>query len=368
MICLRPIRSDNLPNTMKNGVPSTSAIASSMFAGAALDLQRLVQEKQRVELARVPDHRLARACARTARCNTSFRLRHSPKLSRSGALDCGRSAFICANSGDSSSFKRMYTEIASRSTETRNGMRQPQALNASSPIADAATEDHRQRQEQPQRRSGLDPSSCSSRADRAAHARRRRLPRHRIHRRAPGPVARRNSDQQHRRRRCRPARRPAARRPVRSTSHDDDRHQEGVLAADQITQTAEHERTERAYGEAGGERREAREERRCIVAGWEEQTAEERLRACRTDRSRTTRRPCRATMRRSRVGGGGRSLSRIRRAQRSPSSRTVARLHRASPLNTPVSTAAGGSPWCGSSYRPAVDTTTSLREGITQIR
>ncbi|MCY1338688.1 hypothetical protein D9M71_503510 [compost metagenome] len=67
---------------------------------------------------------------------TTLRLSQRAKDSVSGALDCLPSAFMRRNTGDSLSCRRMYTEIASSSTESRNGIRQPQASKASVPSAE----------------------------------------------------------------------------------------------------------------------------------------------------------------------------------------------------------------------------------------
>jgi hypothetical protein len=66
--------------------------------------------------------------------STIFRLPQRAKDSVSGAFEPLPSAFICWNSGVSLSLSRIQTETASRMTETRNGMRQPQSAKASSPI------------------------------------------------------------------------------------------------------------------------------------------------------------------------------------------------------------------------------------------
>jgi hypothetical protein len=63
--------------------------------------------------------------------------------------------------------------------------------------------------------------------------------------------------------------------PYSPPSHDD-RDEEGVLAADQITDPAEHERAERPDQEARGVGRERREQRRGVVPLGEEQRREER--------------------------------------------------------------------------------------------
>ncbi len=54
------------------------------------------------------------------------------KLSRIGAFEVVLLAFIRANTGDSCSLPRMYTEITSITSDTMNGMRQPQARNSTS--------------------------------------------------------------------------------------------------------------------------------------------------------------------------------------------------------------------------------------------
>jgi hypothetical protein len=59
-------------------------------------------------------------------------------------------------------------------------------------------------------------------------------------------------------------------------THDHDRDQEGVLAADQIADAPEHQRAERAHQEAGRVADEAAQQRRRRVGLREEQPREER--------------------------------------------------------------------------------------------
>src|SRR6476469_1555331 len=66
---------------------------------------------------------------------TIFRLPHFAKASDSGAFDTLPSAFILAKAGDSFIDRRIQTDTASRNTETRKRTRQPQAANASAPMA-----------------------------------------------------------------------------------------------------------------------------------------------------------------------------------------------------------------------------------------
>ena len=58
MICLRPMRSDSLPKKTNNGVPSASAIGDQHVGELPGQVERLLQEGQRVELPGVPDHAL----------------------------------------------------------------------------------------------------------------------------------------------------------------------------------------------------------------------------------------------------------------------------------------------------------------------
>ena len=59
---------------------------------------------------------------------------HAPKASVRGAFEVLPSSFIFWKAGDSESCRRIQTEMPSSSTETRNGMRQPQAAKAASPV------------------------------------------------------------------------------------------------------------------------------------------------------------------------------------------------------------------------------------------
>jgi hypothetical protein len=62
----------------------------------------------------------------------------------------------------------------------------------------------------------------------------------------------------------------------RRGAHDEDGDEEGILAADEVADAPEHERAERPDQEAGGIRRERRQQRRRGVAFREEQAGEER--------------------------------------------------------------------------------------------
>src|ERR1700686_2472545 len=66
---------------------------------------------------------------------TILALHQLAKASVSGAFELLPSSFIFWNTGDSFSRSRIQTEIASRTTDTRKGIRQPQAAKSASPIA-----------------------------------------------------------------------------------------------------------------------------------------------------------------------------------------------------------------------------------------
>ena len=88
--------------------------------------------------------------------STSFRFGQLANASVRGAFDVVPSAFICRNTGLSSSCIRIHIETARRISESRKGRRQPQAANASSPIQRARGDDDDQSREEANRRGGLD--------------------------------------------------------------------------------------------------------------------------------------------------------------------------------------------------------------------
>ncbi len=66
--------------------------------------------------------------------NTIFKLLQRPKASASGVFEVVPARFMLVNTGLSSSFMRIQSETIKSSSEARNGMRQPHALKASSPM------------------------------------------------------------------------------------------------------------------------------------------------------------------------------------------------------------------------------------------
>ena len=182
---------------------------------------------------------------------TIFRFFHWPKDSVSGALEVLPSAFIFWKAGDSFSDSRIHTETASSTIETRNGMRQPQSLKASSPMPSRTpriTSSDRNR-----------PSVAVvwiQRGVGAALAVRRMLGH--VGRRTAVLAAQRQALQQAQR--DQDDRRGDADGGVAGQeaddegrhAHDQDGDQEGVLAPDHVAQAAEHDGAERA---APGSRR-----------------------------------------------------------------------------------------------------------------
>ena len=157
MIGLRPILSDSAPNTMKKPRAEQQRPGDQQVGGVAVDLRGSIA---------------GRTARRTGRCT---RPRPGPwrqpisarmhdlgvapvgrRLPVSGAFELLPSSFIFWNTGDSFSRSRIHTEMPSSRTDTRNGMRQPQAANSGFAERRAREQDHQQRQEQAERRRGLD--------------------------------------------------------------------------------------------------------------------------------------------------------------------------------------------------------------------
>src|SRR5580704_15246124 len=57
---LRPMRSERAPTTVKNGIPISRAIATTMFAVFTFTFRMVLHVEQSVELSGVPDHALSR--------------------------------------------------------------------------------------------------------------------------------------------------------------------------------------------------------------------------------------------------------------------------------------------------------------------
>ncbi len=137
-------------------------------------------------------------------------------------------------------------------------MRQPQSPNAASPMAGANAEDQQQRQEQAERRRGLDPGGViAALVGRGVFGD--------VDRRAAIFAAEREAlnqaqrDQHDRRHDAPRAHKPGS-RPMKNvpTPISDHRDQEGVFAPDHVAEPAEDQRAERPNRKAGGEGRAAR--------------------------------------------------------------------------------------------------------------
>ena len=189
MIGLRPIRSDSAPKTRKNGVAEQQRRRDEQVRRLRIDLQRLRQEEQRVELPRVPHHGLPRREPEQREQHDLAGCPSSANDSVSGAFDALPSAFISWNSGDSLSLSRIHTDTASSTSETRNGMRQPHASNRSVPSADAGSRGSRAARGRARASPSSGSTTCTRRAFRAAHARPRTSRRRRTRRRARAPAA-----------------------------------------------------------------------------------------------------------------------------------------------------------------------------------
>ena len=157
MMGLRPILSDSVPKTMKNGVPisSDAPIISCAVVGSTLSC--CGQEEQRIELARVPDHALAGGQAEQREQDDLAGCSSWPNDSVSGAFEVLPSSFMRLKAGDS---LRLQPDPH---RDDQQDERQPER-HAPAPGVEGvgaeeilAADDDDQRQEQAERRRGLDP-------------------------------------------------------------------------------------------------------------------------------------------------------------------------------------------------------------------
>ena len=156
-----------------------------------------------------------------------------------------------------------------------NGMRQPQLAERLLAHRVLHDEDDGQRDEQAERRRDLDEARVEPAAI-VGHVLGD------VHRRAAVLAAERqplqHADEQQRNRR-RDADGVIRRQESdgrRRAAHDEQRHQEGALAADEIADAAEEQRAERPHDEADGEGGEIRDEGQRVVAGGIEERRDDR--------------------------------------------------------------------------------------------
>ncbi len=262
MIGLRPILSESQPKTMKNGVRDRERDHDHDLRVDRRHLDGLGQEEQRVELSAVPHDRFAGGGA-------------EQREDRDLGVRPVAEGFLERR-------LRLLALVLHLLERGRLGELQPdpdrdaeqdhreQERNAPAPVVEcgfahhgADAEDDQQRHEQAERRGGLDPRGVE-----AALALRRMLGD--VGRRAAVLAAEREAlheaehDQQDRRR---DADRRVGRQHAdqeRADAHQRHGDEEGVLAADEIAETAEHQRAERADRKAGreGEQREDEGRRR----------------------------------------------------------------------------------------------------------
>ena len=188
MIFSRPILSDSQPKKMKNGVPISSDSADQRIGRHVVELQRDGEEEQRVELPRVPDHALAggRAEQREQHVLVVRILEEAVGQRRLRALAFGLHLLEYRR------LVQLEPDVDRRtpagSSDSQNGIRQPHSANAFASMLLRHSQITSSARNKPERRRGLDPAPCRSRACRAARARRRRSPRRRTRRRARGPA------------------------------------------------------------------------------------------------------------------------------------------------------------------------------------
>ena len=189
MMGLRPIRSDSQPKKMNAGRRERERDGGQDVGGRTVDAQDPLQKKQRVELPRVPDDGLAhhrpeqRDQDDLANCSSA---RTPPRAAPS--TWCPRAS--CSRTpGSRRASCGSRGRRSSSSSEARNGMRQPHALNASSPMPVRVPMTTSSAANKPERRGGLNPARVRARVCPPARARPRRWPRRRTLRRARVPAA-----------------------------------------------------------------------------------------------------------------------------------------------------------------------------------
>ena len=274
MIGLRPILSDSQPKKMKNGVPIAQRRGDHDVGRRGIELQRLGEEEQGVELARVPHHRLAGGAAEQGEDRDLGVLPPAEGLAqrRLGALalrlDAGEGRRLLELQADPDRHAEQDDRQQERDAPAPLGEllrrhREPQA------------QDDEQRQEQADRGRGLDPRGVEAAA---------------VLRRVLGDVGRGTAilaaqrqalqqaagDEQHG---GSDADRGVARQQADHEgrdAHQGHRHEEGVLAADQVAQAAEEQRAERTDREAGGEAQQGEDEGRRRIDAREEGGADVR--------------------------------------------------------------------------------------------
>ena len=151
------MRSDNRPNTTKNGVPISSAVPTQHVRQPEVDLQRVLQEEQRVELARVPHHALS---ARGAEQREQHELQIAP-LPETLRERRARVRAVRLHFDEQRRLGELEPDVdRDREQNHRDEERHAPAPRAKRFFAesDAATENHRQRQEKAERCGRLDPA------------------------------------------------------------------------------------------------------------------------------------------------------------------------------------------------------------------
>jgi hypothetical protein len=238
-----------------------------------IELQRDGEEEQGIELSGVPDDALAGGGAEQRQQDEAV-VRVAQEAVGQGRL---RALTLGLHLGEDRRFVQLEPDVDREHQQDQRD----QERNAPAPIGEglgvhlgAAERDDRERQEEAQGRGGLDPA----RGVAATVA--RRVFGHVSGRPAVFAAQRQALDQaqpdhQHRRQ---PANRGKGRQQADQEgrpAHEQDGHQEGIFAANQIAQATEHQGAERTDQKARGVGRESRQQRRRLVARRKEQRREE---------------------------------------------------------------------------------------------
>ena len=128
------MRSESAPKATNAGAPIASAAATSRLAVVSSTLSCSVRKKS-AWYCPVYQTTACPATSPNSAIRTTLSFPQLPKASVSGAREERPACLMRRNAGDSLSCSRIHTLIASSTTESRNGMRQPQSAKRASPRA-----------------------------------------------------------------------------------------------------------------------------------------------------------------------------------------------------------------------------------------
>ncbi|MGY3510032.1 hypothetical protein ACVIQY_003007 [Bradyrhizobium sp. USDA 3051] len=258
---------------MKKPRPEQKRPGDQQVGGVAVDLEDRLQEEQRVELASVPDHALAHHAAKQRQQHELAVLPVAEGFRQRGLRALPLVLHLLEDRG--------FVEAKPDPDRDAEQQHRDQERNAPAPSCEvgfaergAREQDHQQRQEQSERRRGLDEGGVV--AALAVRSMLRdvggRTAIFTAEREALGETQRDQDD------RGRDADGGSVGQQADDESrqtHDQDGDEESVFAADDVADTAEHDRAERAHQEAGREGQQREDVAGCRRIGREELRADD---------------------------------------------------------------------------------------------